>query len=526
MTGLPSDPALMTAAEAGRALAARALSPVDLVGAFLSRIERLDGLVSSYVSVLADEALSAARDAEQEIAAGRCLGRLHGIPFAVKDNFMIAGAPARANSRIGPGEMPLATARSAQRLIDAGAILLGKVNTYEYGTGDGTGLFDLPERPARNPWDLDRFPGGSTTGGGAAVAAGLAPIVLGADTGGSVRLPAAACGVSGLKPTYDLVSRAGVLPNCYSLDCIGPIASTAEDIGLVMPILAEAQLGDWQDAEPLAAFDWTKLRVAVVRRFHASDVEADPEIVSGFEEAVRLLRGLGAKLVEREPAHGSSDFRYCSRIINAAECYAIHEAEFLSRGADMGQALRWKLSVGAQITAADYLRAQRWRRILAEEIDGLMVDCDVVLCCGATMTAPLLSEPEEIAGFTTRSAMSPFSLSGHPAISICNGFSRSGLPLNVQLAGRRFADARLVRVAAKLEHCFGLQSRRPRLDDASPGWSPPVGSGGSRDALDRSGVDEAKRSLQVTVQQLPPRFPKALEPFVGVKLERTPDASE
>ena len=240
--------------------------------AFLRRIEAVDRSLATYITVCADAALASAHRAEAEIMRGDYRGALHGIPYGLKDNFMVRGVRATANSRLMLDHVADTDATVHRRLQDAGAILLGKLSTYEYGTGDGDDLFELPFPPARNPWNPRRFPGGSTTGGGAAVAAGTAMLALGTDTTGSVRLPAAACGATGLKPTYGLVSRAGVLPNCYSLDCIGPIAWTARSTGLALRAIAGVDPADPASADVDAARvmdgEAKGLRIGVLRRFH------------------------------------------------------------------------------------------------------------------------------------------------------------------------------------------------------------------------------------------------------------------
>lgn len=514
----------LTIAEAAPMIRSGALSPVDLTRAFLDRIEAVDRLVRSYITVCAEAALAAARRAEREIAAGRYRGPLHGIPYGLKDNFMARGIRATANSRLMLDQVPDDDATAHLRLQQAGAILLGKLHTYEYGTGNGDNLFELPFAPTRNPWNLGHFPGGSTTGGGAAVAAGTAMFALGADTGGSIRLPAAACGASGLKPTYGLVSRAGVLPNCYSLDCIGPIAWTAQDAGLVLQVIAGLDTADPASADVapgtlvLPMLDNLRgLRIGVVRRFHQTDIATAPELAAGFEGVVELLASLGATIVEREPPYGLLDFRNCSRIINASECLSIHEADYRTRRQEMGIALRDKLSSAEAVTASDYIRAQRWRRILAGAVDRLFETCDLVICAGATRCAPSYEDRAGLGAFTTESAMAVFSLSGHPAISLCSGFSEAGLPLNLQLAGRRFGDGLLAAAAALCERCLGLKSRRPDLSGdvlpSRPAWAdaPPP----DVDAMDRAGL-AAQDSMKAVIARLPAILPKSIEPFVTV----------
>ncbi len=513
----------LTIGEAARLIAQRQISPVDLVEAFLARIEAVDHILATYITVCADEALADARRAEAEIVRGGVRGPLHGIPYGLKDNFMVRGVRATANSRLMADYVPDGDATAHSRLRNAGAIFLGKLNTYEYGTGNGDNLFELPFPPARNPWNLSHFPGGSTTGGGASVAAGTAMLALGSDTGGSVRLPAAACGVSGLKPTYGLVSRAGVLPNCYSLDCIGPIAWTARDAGLALRAIAGFDVRDPATAEVDVArvMDTSSamkdLRIGVLRRFHERDIATSPNLVAGFDHVVSVLPGLGATVVTCELPWSLQDFRACSRIINTAESYAIHESDFRDHRNRMGVALRDKLRAGRAVASVDYLRAQRWRRTLAADVDELFQAVDVILCAGATRCAPDYADRSGLGAFTTESAMAAFSISGHPAISVCSGFSDLGLPLNVQLAGRRFEDGRLLVAAAALEDALGLKHQRPAdvpVRPADPDWASQPASDMSEDDCER----HAAESIRATLDQLPRDLPKELDPFVTVNM--------
>jgi aspartyl-tRNA(Asn)/glutamyl-tRNA(Gln) amidotransferase subunit A len=521
MSAADTSLCLLTIEDAARLIAQRKLSPVELVRAFLARIEAVDGTLSTYITTCPDDALAAARDAEAEIMRGDYRGPLHGIPYGLKDNFMVRGARATANSHLMKDHVATEDATAHRRLQDAGAILLGKLGTYEYGTGDGDDLFELPFAPTRNPWDPKRFPGGSTTGGGASVAAGTAMLALGTDTTGSVRLPAAACGTAGLKPTYGLVSRAGVLPNCYSLDCVGPIAWTARGTGIALRAIAGHDPADPASADVDIATvmdgDAAGLRVGVLRRFHERDVVAGADFARAFEQAVAIFRDAGAMLIERDLATSMLAIRACSRIVNTAECYAIHEKDYRERGDLMGVALRNKLDVGRTVAAFDYLRGQRWRRALAEEIDRLFEGADIILCGGATRVAPNYTDRAGIKAFTGESAMAVFSMSGHPAISVCSGFSEDGLPLNVQLVGRRFEDGRVVAAAGLLEAALGLKGRRP----PDPGPPLPAPAWTTEPAPVVSEEERTRRAvaaMKAAVNQLPRDIPTSLEPFVTVNM--------
>jgi aspartyl-tRNA(Asn)/glutamyl-tRNA(Gln) amidotransferase subunit A len=510
----------LTVEDAARLISQRKLSPVELIRAFLARIDAVDGALATYITVCGDAALASAREAEAEIMRGGYRGPLHGIPYGLKDNFMVRGVRATANSHLMKDHIATEDSTAHLRLQDAGAILLGKLGTYEYGTGDGDDLFELPFAPTRNPWDTTRFPGGSTIGGGASVTAGTAMLALGTDTTGSVRLPAAACGAAGLKPTYGLVSRAGVLPNCYSLDCVGPIAWTARDTGITLRAIAGFDAADPTsanvDVAKVMSGDAKGLRVGVLRRFHERDVNAGPEFSRAFDNAVAVFRDAGATLIDIDLETSMIDLRGCSRIINTAECYAIHETDYRERGDLMGVALRNKLDIGPEVSAVDYLRAQRWRRTLVTQIDRLFDNVDIVLCGGATRVAPEYADRAGVKAFTGESAMAVFSMSGHPAMSVCSGFSDSGLPLNVQLGGRRFEDGRVAAAGDLLEKAFALKSKRPPDPGAPvppPAWT--------KDPVPVLSDDERKRravvAMNAAVKQLPRDLPTSLEPFMNMR---------
>lgn len=457
----------LTVAEAGRHIAGGALSPVALVDAFLARIEAVDSRVHSYITVTTDRARAAAQAAERELRAGRRRGPLHGIPFAVKDNYHVAGVPTTAASRLMLDYVPDATATAVARLEQAGAILLGKLNTWELGTGSGMVTDDLPFPVARNPWDTDRLTGGSSTGAAAGVAAGTAMFALGSDTGGSIRLPAAACGVAGLKPTYGRVSRAGCLPNCWSLDHNGPLAWTVEDVALVLRAIAGEDPADPTSADA-AVPDYgvplpdgvAGLVLGVVREFGADGTALDPRQAAAFEAMAAVLRDQGATLQEVLLPASLTEYRHASRVINWGESFSIHERDFMERRHLMGESLREKMMCGFLLRAADFIAAQRQRRSLAGATDAVMRTCDALLLPGAFHLAPRLDEPGTIPAYTADNACSVFNLTGHPAISVCTGF-KDGLPLSAQVAGRWFDEAIVLRVAQAYERATPWRDRRP-----------------------------------------------------------------
>ena len=462
------DPCLLSAAEAGRRIAARTLSPVEYTEALLARIAALDGRVKAYITLLADSALAKAHAAEAEIRSGRWRGPLHGVPFAVKDNYFTAGVRTTAGSRIMLDYIPDSTAHIITKLEAAGAILLGKLNTWEYGTGNGGVYFDLPFEPACNPWDLARFTGGSSTGSGASVAAGLAPFALGSDTGGSIRLPAAANGLAGLKATYGRVSRAGVLPNCWSLDVTGALCWTAEDSAIVLSIIAGHDPADPASAvAPVPDYraglhaGVAGLTIGVLAEPPAG---VTPAIAEAIGEAGRVLERLGARLVPVALPAPLADFRRAGGLINWSESHSIHEADFRQRATLMGQALRDKMTSGSLVRAADYLAAQRLRGVLARSMDALFGMVDLLLLPGAFRVAPRFDDPAGVMAFTRESAMNPANISGHPAMSVLTGFDADGMPLNAQLIGRYFDEATILRAAAALEAATPHRARRPSLE--------------------------------------------------------------
>lgn len=457
--------------EAQRLIVSRALSPVELVEAFLDRIAAVDGTIHSYILVMAEAARAAARQAAAEVGAGRWRGPLHGIPFAVKDNYDVAGVATTGASRLRLDHVALGTATAVRKLQAAGAVLLGKLNTWEYGTGTGAVHHDLPFPAARNPWNTGHFTGGSSSGAGAAVAAGTALFALGSDTGGSVRLPAAACGLAGIKPTFGLVSRAGILPNCWSLDVAGPLCWTAEDAAIVLREIAGHDPADPSSAQA-PAVDYLAglragvqgLRIGVMREFGPGAPMLDSANAAGIEAMAAVLAGLGAEIAEAHLPASLSQYEGVTSVINWSESYSIHERDFLERGADMGQALRDKMMSGFTVRAADYLAAQRQRRSLALSTDAMMRCFDAVILPCAMHVAPSSDDLEAVTDFTRHKATTPFNVSGHPGMSVCTGFTDAGLPTNAQVGGRYFDEATVLRVACAYEAATAWRGRRPVLE--------------------------------------------------------------
>jgi aspartyl-tRNA(Asn)/glutamyl-tRNA(Gln) amidotransferase subunit A len=454
---------LLTIAEAGRRIRARQLSPVALTEAYLDRIRALNGTLHAYVKVLETEAMAAARQAEAEIAAGGWKGPLHGIPLGIKDIYSTAGVATTAHSALLQDHVPTEDATTVRLLRNAGAIMLGKLATFEFAIGGPS--FDLPWPPARNPWNLDRQPGGSSSGSGSAVAAGLAAGAMGSDTGGSIRFPAAWCGIAGLKPTYGLVSRRGILPLAFTLDHAGPMCWTSEDCALMMQVLAAHDEADPASADvPVPDFagalggTLAGLRIGVVRHFFERDAPAGRETIDAIETALGTFARLGAAVSEVTLAHRDA-YADAGLLIMTAEAFAIHQRDLRATPELYGALARRRFMSGAVISAADYINAQRMRAKLTVELVARMHDVDVLVM-------PSWGEPaaEFGAEASLRLKLSftmPFNVTGSPALSVCSGFSRDGLPLSMQIVGRHFEDHLVLKVGHAFETASGLRDRRP-----------------------------------------------------------------
>src|SRR5436305_621570 len=352
-------PDYLTIAEAAKLIQQRELSPGELVDSQLARIEKFDGRLHSFIRLLGDSARAEARAAESEIAAGKYRGPLHGIPLGLKDIYETGGVPTTGHSKVMQDHVPKSDAFSVKRLCAAGAIIMGKLATPEFALGGPS--FDLPWPPARNPWDTGRFTGGSSSGTGAAVAAGLVLGGTGSDTGGSIRGPAAFCGLAGIKPTYGLISRAGILPLGFSLDHAGPMAWTAEDCAILLQAMAGHDPADPGSANrPIPDYraslkgEVKGLRIGLIRHFYERDNDADPAARDAIAAAAKVLEGLGCS-VREITLSPLADWAACGMTIMYAESYAIHEAELRRRFTDYGEIFRDRMALAGLITGADYV---------------------------------------------------------------------------------------------------------------------------------------------------------------------------
>jgi len=453
-------------AELRSAFEARKTSPVEAVEALLRRIETLDSNLNVFVTLDAEGARKAAQVAEQDIIAGRQVGPLHGVPIAIKDVIDVAGLPTTCQSKILVGNMPSGDAASVAQLRRAGAIILGKVATYEFALGGPS--FDLPYPPARNPWNVDHSTGGSSSGSGVGLAAGLFPGALGTDTGGSVRNPASMCGIVGLKPTYDRVSREGVFPLAFTLDHVGPMARRVADVEILLEAIEDrggptASRPPTKHGPKQVLSDLRGKRIGFVRHFHERDMPADEEVAAALETAARIFGEAGAKLID-VTLPPLEEFSAVNRIVMQAEAWAVHAGWLRTRPQDYAKLTRQRLLAGAFLSAEDYVQAQRRRRRMIAEVETVFRDVDLLLCASSMDPPCRVDDAQEIARTYPRQARTPFNVTGHPALAMMSGLSSNSLPLSLQLAGRYWDEASVLLAASVFERESGVYRHRPPLE--------------------------------------------------------------
>jgi aspartyl-tRNA(Asn)/glutamyl-tRNA(Gln) amidotransferase subunit A len=456
-----TDPAFFSVAEMSAALDRRQISPVEIVTALLGRIARHDGTLRTYITVCADEALSAARRAEREIARGRRRGPLHGIPVSHKDISWTKGVRTTAHSRTMRDFVPSEDATHVARLAEAGMILLGKTSTTEFANG-GMDLFGYTP----NPWNPTRYTGGSSAGSASALATGLAAAATGSDTGGSIRVPSSFCGIVGLKPTYGRVSRYGVIPLSWTLDNAGPMTRTVRDCALMLGAMAGHDPLDPASAR-VPVPDFTAglgrgvrgLVLGVPAQHYFEGLE--PDVERAVRAALRQLETLGARLEPVDlPRAGQLEPAYS--VVIAAEAYAVHAARLRGQWALYGERSRRRIAAGAFYTAAEYQQALQIRRVWAQEVDAVLQRVDALVA--PTLPYPAFTMETQRTGPPDSSwGTRQFNLSGHPALSIPCGFTTDGLPVGLQLAGRAFEEATLFRIAAAYERATAWYTRQPPI---------------------------------------------------------------
>jgi aspartyl-tRNA(Asn)/glutamyl-tRNA(Gln) amidotransferase subunit A len=469
-----TDPTASTLVALAQAIRAGKLSPVAVTRAYLDRIARLDGTLRAYITVDGDGALAAAATLEREAAAGAWRGPLHGVPLAHKDLCLIPGLPTSCGTLTSDYFVGAPPCTAVARLVAAGALTLGKLNMTELALGpfgDNAHHGDV-----QNPWRLGHVSGGSSSGSGAAVAGGLAAGALGTDTGGSIRLPAACCGLVGLKPTYGRVSRAGLMPLSWSYDHVGPLTRTVRDAALLLGVIAgydplDATSSRQLVPDYLAALEGgvEGLRIGVAGGFYADGLDA--EVSRAMAEAVVALRGLGAVLDSVAVPDPGPMVAACSNVMVRAEAATVHSRILKERPGELQPAVRDRMAPGLTVSAYEYLQGQRLRaRFTREFIDDVFSRMDVLVT--PTIPEPALALADAKAGSAAdvirrmgrfSRLTRPFNALGLPALSLPCGATADGRPVALQLVGRPFDEATLLRLGYAYQRATAWHRRRPTL---------------------------------------------------------------
>ncbi|MUN35438.1 amidase [Actinomadura litoris] len=456
----------LTLTEAAEALRDGTATSVGLTEAAIAAADRSDAVLGVYLARFDEQALAAARRADEELARGVDRGPLHGVPVGVKDTIAVADGPTTAQSLVlDPAWGAGRDAPVVARLRAAGAVLTGKTTAMEFGCG-----LPEPDEPfpvPRNPWRHGSWAGGSSSGSGSGVAAGMFLAGLGGDTGGSIRMPAAFCGVTGLMPTFGRVPVEGCVPLGYSLDRVGPLARSARDCSAVLGVIA----GTASFTEPRFEGDLSGMRVGVVREHHFP-ADGDPAVPGAFEEAVSVLAGLGAVPVEVGLPY-RREMVTATFVTATSEGLAYHRADLSRRWDDYTAAARGLLAMGALVSGAEYVQAQRVRQVAQQAVDALFADVDVIVCPTASIGAPPFDALADEAGHQDDAGAfgkihTPYwNPLANPVLAVPMGFTASGLPLSMQIAGPVAGEAAILRVGDAFQRNTAWHRRTPGLDAAA-----------------------------------------------------------
>jgi aspartyl-tRNA(Asn)/glutamyl-tRNA(Gln) amidotransferase subunit A len=457
----------LTIGEASGLIKDKKLSPVELTQAYLDRMGAIDGKVKSYVTPLPESALQEARVAEADIQKGNYHGPLHGVPIGLKDLYDTKGVRTTGQSKVFEHRVPTEDATVVTKLQEAGTVLLGKLAMHEFALGGPkTSLFDQ----ANNPWNLEHVTGGSSSGSGAAIAAGLAMGSLGSDTGGSIRGPAALCGIVGLKPTYGRVSRYGVLPLSWSLDHVGPMTWTVEDAALMLQVIAGHDPKDpTSSKEPVPDYsaalqtDLKGVRVGVPRHyFFAEDVGLDDDTRNAVEKGIQTLKELGATVRDIEiPSLSLASI--ANTVIMIAEANAYHAKNLKSQPQNYGDIVRSRFILGGAFTSADYIQSMRARSRLRREFAQAFESVDIMAMPVMSKPAAALKDFDPMGMMMTPSMMGPFNQTGLPAMSVPCGFSSLGLPIGMQIAAAPFNEAAVILAGHAYQQQARWHDQRPNV---------------------------------------------------------------
>ena len=450
-----TDITTFSISELSRAYKSKELSPVDVTKAYFQRISKYNESVNAFVTICEQSALEEAAEAEREIISGTSRGPLHGIPIGHKDLYQTAGIRTTAGSKVLLNNIPETDATAVARLKNAGVIMLGKLNTHEfaYGPTNDSSVFG----PCRNPWNQDYFSGGSSGGSGSAVALRLCVGATGSDTGGSIRMPAACCGVTGLKPTYGSSSRAGIYPLCWTMDHAGPLARSVEDIAfLFQPLVGpdgrdiSVVEHDFPDMRSQFSRDLKGLKIGIPDRYFYD--QSQPEVESAVHDAIATLVELGAEVKHVDIPH----IEYAAAaamVLYLSEGTAYHDDDIGNKAELYTDQVRLFLELGNYVLAKDYLHAQRFRTLLGQSMADALREVDVLATPTMPITAQRLGQEfvdirgqnESVFGALLRNT-EPFDLTGLPALVMPCGIAENKMPISLQIAGRPYDEARLLRV--------------------------------------------------------------------------------
>ena len=468
---MSTEPALMSLTAVAKAIAGKTVSSREVTQSCLERIAQWQPSLNAFMAIEADKALAAADAADAARAKGKVSGALHGVPLAHKDMYYDAGHVVTCGSRIRRDFVATTTSTALQRLKDAGTVRLGSLQMVEFAYGP-TG-HNPHYGPVHNPWNIDHITGGSSSGSGSAVAARLTFAALGSDTGGSIRLPAHFCGVTGLKTTVGRVSRAGAMPLSQSLDTVGPLAQSAEDCALLLGLMAGADpadptaiagpLPDYMAAtrEPIKG-----LTIGVPTAFYVDDL--DPEVARIFEEALAVLKREGANIVQVELPEQRQLTAACQFVL-ATEAAAFHKRWMIERPGDYGAQVLMRLQNGLAVSGVSYLEAMRWRGPALAAHNAAVAGVDAMIMPVSPVAAPTIAE-SDVGNSPDAEAMiqrltrftRPINYLGLPSLSIPTGFTKDGLPVGMQLVGRSFDEAMILRIGAAFQRATDFHGRVPK----------------------------------------------------------------
>jgi aspartyl-tRNA(Asn)/glutamyl-tRNA(Gln) amidotransferase subunit A len=467
---MSAEPALLSLTEVAQAIAQKRFSSREVTKSCLDRIAHWQPRLNAFLAIEPDEALVAADAADAALAKGNAGGALHGVPLAHKDMYYDAGRIVTCGSKIRRDFVATSTSTALQRLKDAGTIRLGSLQMVEFAYGP-TG-HNAHYGAVHNPWGLDHITGGSSSGSGSAVAARLTFAALGSDTGGSIRMPAHFCGVTGLKTTYGRISRAGAMPLSQSLDTVGPLARTAEDCALLLGLMAGADPHDpTAAAEPVPDYvaatreSITGLTIGVPSAFYVDDL--DPEVERILDETIAVLKREGANIVQVE-LPDQRQLTAAAQLVVAVEASAFHKRWLIERPQDYGPQVLMRLQNGLAIPGVSYLEAMRWRGPALAAYLAAVAGTDAVIVPGAPVPAPTLAESDVGNGPDAEAVIQrltrftrPVNYLGVPSLAIPSGFTKNGLPVGMQLIGRSFDEAMLLRIGAAFQRATDFHERVP-----------------------------------------------------------------